>query len=303
MTSQTRTVTTEMPNIEIDSARETKNAIFAAKEAAERAGFQSQTKEEAFKKEFGLDIPVSLVPLPSLGIVYSQESPLHLKEQVEIKGMTTREEDILMSRALIKKGTVITELIKSCLITPGVEVSSLIGGDRNALMVSIRILGYGSDYDAEVNCPKCEHKNTIKVDLNQLDVKDLKTNPVALGENRFSFVLPITKKNVHFRFLTGKEEEEILATMEARKKRGLPNDNVVTTRLLYSILSIENVSDRNKIAQFIGNMPARDSMALRQYMDEIEPGIDMKFEFNCSNCEHYEVMALPLGPNFFWPKS
>ena len=298
-----RTVTTEMPDIQVDSQRDTKNAIFAAKEAAERAGFSAITKEEALKKDFGLDIPVSLVPIPSLGLVYPEGSPLHNAEHVEIRGMTTREEDILMSRALIRKGTVITELIKSCLVTPGVDVSSLIGGDRNALMVSIRILGYGNEYDAEITCPKCEHTNLVKVDLNSLDVKELGVQPVSPGENRFEFVLPSTKKKAQFRFLTGREEEEILAQMESKKKRGIQNDNVITTRLLHSVLSIDGVSDKNKIAQFINYMPARDSRALRQYMDQIEPGIDMKFEFSCSNCQHYEVMALPLGPNFFWPKS
>lgn len=284
-----------------DKKREMRNAIFAAKEAAEKG--MSVSREEVLKKDFGLDIPVSLVPLPSLGLVYPPDSPLFCKEHVEIRGMTTREEDILMSRALIRKGTVISELIKSCLVTPGVDVSSLIGGDRNALMVSIRILGYGSDYEGEVVCPKCEHKNTIQVDLNQLDVKELGVEPVEKGENKFEFTLPVSKKKVVFKFITGREEEEILAAIEVKKKKGIQNDNVITTRLLYSIISVEGITDRNKIAQFISYMPARDSMALRQYMDSIEPGIDMKFEFNCSNCGNLEVMPLPLGPTFFWPNA
>lgn len=306
MSSNINTRTNALPDEVVggsENLRETKNAIFAAREAAEAAGFATTTREDAFKKDFGLDIPVSLVPLPSLGLVYGAESPLHCKEHVEIRGMTTREEDILMSRALIRKGTVISELIKSCMVTPGVDVSSLIGGDRNALMVSIRILGYGNDYEAEVLCPKCEHKNNIHIDLNKLDVKELNVSPVEPGSNRFDFVLPVTKKRVLFRFLTGREEEEILASMEIKKKKGLQNDNVISTRLLYSILSIDNITDKSKIAQFINYMPARDSMALRQYIDNVEPGIDMRFEFNCSNCSNYEVMAIPMSSNFFWPKS
>lgn len=284
-----------------DSIREARNAVFAAQNAAEKS--ISVSKEEMLKRDFGLDIPTSLVPLPSLGLIYPPESPLHNKEHVEIRGMTTREEDILMSRALIRKGTVVSELIRSCLVTPGIDVSSLIGGDRNALMVSIRILGYGSDYEGEVQCPKCEHKNNIHVDLNTLDVKELTAQPIAVGENRFEFVLPVTKKRVVFKFITGKEEEEIMATMEVKKKKGLQNDNVVSTQLFYSIVAVDNVTDRNKLAQFISMMPARDSIALRQYMDDIQPGIDMKFEFNCSNCQNYEVMPLPLGPTFFWPNA
>ena len=281
--------------------RKTKNAIFAARDAAERA--MGVTKEEVMKRDFGLDIPVSAVPIPSGGVIYPPENPLHMQQTVDIRGMTAREEDILMSRALIRKGTVITELIKSCITTDGIDVQSLIGGDRNALMIAIRILGYGAEYNGSMDCPKCEQKNEISVDLNNLEVKDLKAAPIEPGQNKFAFTLPITKKEVVFKFLTGKEEEEILATLEAKKKRGIQNDNIITTRLLHSILSVDGITDRNKLAQFISFMPARDSIALRGYMDEIEPGVDMKFEFTCKNCEHWEVMPLPLGPSFFWPNA
>lgn len=282
--------------------RELRNAVFAAKEAQER-GIQTITKEDALKRDFGLDIPTSLVPIPSKGLIYPSSHPLHMKEVVEIRGMTTREEDILMSRALIRKGTVISELIKSCMITRDVDVTSLIGGDRNALMVAIRILGYGSEYVGSMDCPACQIKNTITVDLNTLEIKDLAEEPSEPGANLFSFKLPQCGLNVTFKLLTGREEEEIMGLMESKKKKGIQNESVISTRLNYSIVSIGNISDRTKIQNFIGAMPARDSNALRHHMDKIEPGIDMKFNFACSACGHEEVMPLPLGPSFFWPNA
>lgn len=281
--------------------RETRNAIFAARDAAEKA--MSVSREEILRRDFGLDIPTSLVPLPSRGLVYAPEHPLHLKDQVEIRGMTTREEDILMSRALIRKGTVISELIKSCMITQNVDVTSLVGGDRNALMVAIRILGYGADYSGHVECPACQVRNEISVDLNNLEVRDLGVPPVSPGENRFHFKLPTLGADVVFKLLTGREEEEIMQMAEAKKKKGIQNDNLVSTRLTYSIVSVNGVTDKNKLSQFISMMPARDSNALRHYMDKVEPGMDMKFNFECKACEHTEVMPLPLGPTFFWPNA
>lgn len=281
--------------------REMKNAVFAAQSAAERAMYQS--REEVLKRDFGLDIPTSLVPLPSGGVLYAPDHPLANQNQVEIRGMTTREEDILMSRALIRKGTVISELIKSCLITPGVDVTSLVGGDRNALMVAIRILSYTSEYEGHVDCPSCQVKNPIRVDLNELPIKDLAVAPREANKNEFTFELPKTKIPVVFKLLTGREEEEIMTMMETKKKKGIQNENVVTTRLAYSIQSIKGITDKSKISQFIQVMPAGDSNALRRYMDEIEPGIEMKFDFNCQNCGHTEVMPLPLGPTFFWPNA
>ena len=99
-----------MSGMSPEDDRAVRNAIFAARQAAEGNKVSAVPMQE-------IQIPSAQVPLPSRGLVYPVGSPLHGKEFIDIKGMTTQEEDILMSRALIKKGTVITELIRSCLLT------------------------------------------------------------------------------------------------------------------------------------------------------------------------------------------
>jgi hypothetical protein len=94
-----------------------------------------------------------------------------------------------------------------------------------------------------------------------------------------------------------------MALMENKKKKGLANDNVVTTRLLFSIVSIDGNTDRSTISKYIQFMTARDSLALRQYIDKHEPGIDMRHPFECKSCGHSEVVAVPMGASFFWPNS
>lgn len=251
----------------------------------------------------GIVIPTAQVPVPSRGLVYPPNSPLYLQESVDIKGMTTVEEDILMSRALIKKGTVITELIRSCLLNKNVSVNDLLSGDRNALMVAIRITGYGSEYAPKVKCPSCEADQDWSVNLSDLAIKNLEIDPAIPGENRFKFLLPVMKKNVEFKFLTGKDEEEIIAASENKKKRGIAIDNVVSTRLFYSILSVDGETDRSKLAMIIKSMQAQDSRALRTYIDKHEPGIDMKHPFECTACGHTEEVLVPLGASFFWPST
>ena len=59
--------------------------------------------------------PTEVIDLPSKGYFYSKDSPLS-SGQVEIKYMTAREEDILTSQNLIKKGVVIEKLIDSKII-------------------------------------------------------------------------------------------------------------------------------------------------------------------------------------------
>jgi hypothetical protein len=283
-----------------DDNRALKNSVFTAQQDIEQR-LPTKTIAESVMSDFGLDIPLESVPLVSLGKVYPVGSPLHMQETVDIRAMTTREEDILSSRAYIKKGTVVTELIKSCMVNKSVNPSELIIGDRNALMVAIRITGYGSEYEAEVECSECDVKHTNVFDLSSLPVKHLEIDPIAPGQNEFSFVLPYLKKEVRFKFLTGRDEEEIIATSEKLKKHGLASENTVTTNLLYTLTSVAGVTDKNKISQFIKMMPARDSLALRTFIRDNEPGIDMKQTVTCPACGHSEEVSMPVTVGFLWP--
>jgi len=286
--------------------RDQRNAVFTAQPqvpAGVDPRMPMQSAADKVKAEFGLDIPLETVPLPSSGKVYSQESSLYGAETVEIRPMTAREEDILTSRALIKKGTVITELIKSCLVDRSINPIDLLGGDRNALMVAIRITGYGPEYGAEIECNECGTKSQHDFDLAQLPVRRLEIEPVAPGLNLFEFMLPRSKKTVKFRFLTGRDEEEIMITNEKQKKLGLKTESNVTTNLLHAIVSIDGIEDRSKIANFIKMMPAMDSLALRNFIKDNEPGVIMKQETSCPSCGHAEEVAMPLGVNFLWPQS
>lgn len=259
--------------------------------------------KNVMKDDFGFEIPTETVPLPSAGLVYPSDSPLYLQETIDIKAMTAKEEDILTSRALIKKGTVITTLLNSCLTDKRVNVQEMLSGDRNAIMVALRITGYGSEYNAEVDCPACGAKSKQEFDLSSMPIKRLEIQPVQEGTNAFEFKLPVTKKVVHFRFLTGADEEEILVLQERRKKIGSLTDSVVTTKLQYSILSVDGKTDKNLISSFIRSMPARDSLALRKFMDSHEPGIEMKSEMDCPACHERSEVRIPLGASFFWPDS
>ena len=284
--------------------REQKNAIFAQQTASGiDPRMQRVSQAEKVKADFGLDIPTEIVPLPSTGRVYSQDSTLYGAETVEIKSMTAREEDILTSKALLKKGTVITELIKSCMIDKSVNVLDLLSGDRNALMVAIRITGYGPEYSVEMECPECGVKSPHDFNLADLPIKRLEIEPSVPGTNLFEFKLPKSGKIVKFKFMTGRDEEEIMLTGEKQKKLGLSTESNITTNLLYSIMSVDGIEDRAKISGFVKNMSAMDSLALRNYMKDNEPGILMKQDTTCNSCGHSEEVSMPLGVTFLWPSA
>ena len=308
---------------ETTEQRELRNSIFAAQQAAEKAGGKSpiqgqsgqdmnnpvsraRNSSQQAAADTDIEIEVGDVPLPSSGLLYQPGHPLHDAQTAQVRNMSTQDEDILMNRTLVRKGTVITELIKACLINKDIEPNQLISGDRNALMIAIRIMGYGETYRPKIDCPKCNVSQIWPVDLTQLKLKELNLNKATQTDqwcNEFQTTLPITKKKVYFKFLTGKEEEEILADMEARRKKGILAENVITTRLKHSVVAIDSNRSKDFIARICQKLPARDSLFLRKHIDSVEPGIEMKFDFSCVNneCEHTDYMVIPMTSEFFWP--
>lgn len=261
-------------------------------------------KQDLVKEKFGWEIPVESVPIPSKGKVYPPGSPLHNKEIIEIKSMTAREEDILMSPALIKQGKVITHLLSSCIVDKNIDPDDMLSGDRNAVMVAIRITGYGADYTVSTTCPNCTFRSKQTYNLGDLSLKRLQISPVSSNGNTFEFRLPVTGKMVHFKFLTGRDETERSTMIERMKKmtNGQAVDRDVTSRLEYQVVAIEGVEDGNAIRQFISKMPARDSKALRDFIKENEPGIDLNVDMKCPECMKHGRVALPIGASFFWPE-
>lgn len=247
--------------------------------------------------------PTEVIELPSKGWFYPSSHPLS-NGQIELYYMTAKHEDILTSPNLIRKGVVIDELLKSLIATEGVNYTDLFIGDRNAVMIAARILGYGKKYEPTVECPNCERTSEVEVNLEQLKEKDVEFKESMKGKNEFSFLLPMSKKTVLFKLLTYKDERDAQKELEALRKN-LKGDvsREVTTRMRYSILAIDGERDRAELTKFIENMPARDAAALREHARQINPDIDLTFDFECPKCGHSDRVEVPIDVTFFWPNA
>ena len=282
-------------------AKRKSNDVFSGAEGqSQAAGWQGQVSN-VLKDDFDLEIPVETVPLPSRGVDYAEDHPLYGKETVEIKAMTAREEDILTNRVFIKKKTVISELLKSCFIDNRIDPDTLISGDRNAIMTALRVTGYGAEYKVEVDCPACDKRSKQEFNLASLPIRRLEQQPIANGSNLFEFKLPVSNKMIRFKYLTGNAEQEMAIAQERLKKRGFEAGNLITRRFANQVVAVDKIKDRNKIQRFCQNMPARDSLTLRKYIDKNEPGIDMKSYMTCPHCLEESEVRLPMGASFFWP--
>lgn len=287
--------------------REDKNAVFGDDEQQQRRTPMQDPQHHVPQPlaDLGIHVPVEVVPLPSRGVVYPKTSPLHMASEVQIRAMTSREEDILTSRALIKSGVVISRLIQSCLVDKRVNVREMLSGDMNAIMVAVRITGYGSLYETRAKCPRCDYEQDHSVDLSQIPIKYLELQPIEPGVNLFQTTLPKTGVRVLFKFMTGVDEEETMASADEQKKRKGRESNLITSYLSRCVVSVNDREDRSTISRFVTSMPAGDSKFLRKLISNSEPGLEMKTTLRCDDpeCGAIEEVPIPLGVSFFWPDS
>lgn len=248
------------------------------------------------------DFPTEVIDLPSQGHFYPLNSPLS-SGRIELKYMTAREEDILTSQNLIKKGVVLDELLKALIVTPNVKLDDIFVGDKNAMFVAARRLAYGDKYPSKIICPKCGEENEVDINLTDIKMKDFDSSKYTKGENSFKFELPISKKTIVYKILTHKDEADIDAEIKSISKIMKNSVPEMTTRLKYMVISVDGNSDRGVVKKTVDNMLAKDSISLRKAIRETTPDMDMNFNFKCSACGHEERMALPLGVDFFWPSS
>ena len=244
--------------------------------------------------------PTEDVTLPSKGLLYSEGHPLR-SGVIKMKYMTAREEDILTNQNYIKNGTVINKLLQSLIVTP-IDYNDLLIGDKNAILIAARILGYGADYTFDFTSPRTGDTESVTIDLTELDDKELDESLLIEGRNEFAFTLPTSKVEITFKLLSHGDEEKIQKELKGLKKINKQSSSELTTRLKHTLLSVNGDRDIKTIREFVDNrFLARDSKAFRNYLAEVMPDIDMQVDIDLEDGDTIEDVNIPLGVSFFWP--
>jgi len=280
-----------------------------AKQQAADAPVPSMTNPSSNEQPPPLNFvtPTEFVELPSGGEFYPEDHPLHMKDSVEVRHMTAKDEDILTSKTLLKKGIALDRFLQNIIIDRSIKVDDLLVGDKNAIIVAARISGYGPDYTTKITCPSCTSAVNHTFDLND--------NELITGEsykqldavtrtdmNTFLVKLPYTGIDVEVRLMNGHDEKSLIQKQERAKKRNLP-ETFLTDQLRKIIVSANGDSSPKTINYLIENMPAIDSRYLRQSFKVVAPNLDLTQTFSCSECGFDTELEVPFSAEFFWPKS
>ena len=233
--------------------------------------------------------PTEEIELPSKGLVYSKDNPLS-SGKIEIKYMTAKEEDILSNQAFIEKGNVLDKLLESVIVSK-IDLKDLITGDKNAILIATRVLGYGNDYKTTVN-----GKQEI-IDLSELENKFFDGSNMIEGKNEFAFTLPHSDTKITYKLLTGHDESKIERELKGLKKINKNASFEASTRLKYSLTSVNGETETKDIRGFVDNyFLARDARAFRKHLTTTSPDVDLSVILDSG-----EEVTVPIGLNFFWP--
>jgi hypothetical protein len=243
--------------------------------------------------------PTEVISLPSKGLCYPETHPLS-KGEITIKLMTAKEEDILTSANLVKKGIHLDKLLESVVVEPGVNINDLLIGDKNAILVTSRVLAFGADYKVNVSDPESGEPTDVVVDLSKIKIKEVDESKLN-RYNEYDFTLPVSKTQIKFKLLTHGDEIAINKDIEASEK-ALKQGNEITARYRRVIVEIDGVRDLGTISNFVTNrLLAGDSKALRKYISTITPDLDLTFDYESPLTGETEALRIPFGIDFFYP--
>jgi len=262
------------------------------------------TEKQETRSPLEFITPTDFVTLPSKGKSYPSNHPLHNQEVIEIKYMTAKEEDILTSRALLKKNLAIERFLQSVIKDKRINPKDMLIGDRNAVIVAARASGYGSDYETSVGCPACGERSMVNFDLSDPQIYEgslPEVGDVEITPNgTYLLTAPVSKFRIELKMMTGEDETYISHIMMSNKKNKLPETNM-SEQYKRMVQSVSGYTDRRAINHFLTNAPARDMRFIRTIYKSISPDVKVINDFNCQSCGHSQELEVPFGADFFWP--
>jgi hypothetical protein len=238
------------------------------------------------------------VTLPSMGRFYDgTDGPTN--GVLHIRPMTGEEEQILATPRFVKKGTAINMIFSRC-IQENIKPENLLSVDRTFILIYLRGISYGTEYEVEIKDPESDRKFTTVIDLDTLEVENC---PVDYGPTLMD-VLPKSNLSVTYRLSRGRDE---IALQEYREKK-LKNigengsDDSLIYRTAQLIEEIQGVTDKHELQILIKNLPIQDVSYLRNLVTEPPFGIDTKVTVISPLTSDEFTIELPLEANFFFPR-
>ena len=215
--------------------------------------------------------------LPSRGIFGGPK-------EVTLRPMTTKEEKMLYTA---KDGTFIQKIVKSCITEPtDVDINKLHPSDITYLLYMLREMTFGPIYKQEMQCPYCNLKQSIEIDITEmtnylLDFDEL--DDLQIKELKRDLL-----KNKVFNYAGDYEISN----------RGYTDEYVYRFAKIIETINGEE-RDIKEVVEYVDNLNLRDFDEIKKALTNIKIGINTSNIRICKNCgEEVEVFGVTV-PEFF----
>lgn len=257
--------------------------------------FNPNDFQQGMQQETDPDLMVGfdIIPLPSKGMFYASKI-----SEVKVEYLTAKDEDLLTTPALLEKGTVLDTLLKRKIKTP-IDIDTMLTGDKNAILLFLRASSYGHKYQVNATNPFTGTVFKTEIDLRKLKYKEPEIMPDEAGE--FKVELPMRKKSAKFRILTHHENKVVTKNAESiQETYNAPFAETGTLRIKAALTQIGDRREPDYINRFVDAMPAGDALAVRRKMKDVEPDVDMNYEFTTPDGKLFS-QPIVMGIDFFFP--
>lgn len=251
------------------------------------------------EQEKNVAIPSFYVDLPSRGVLYPKEHPLHNKQKIEIKEMTAREEEILSSQEHSKAGTTMDKFMDAVIVDLNIDPSSILLADRAAIIYESRKRSYSSMLHLpEYECPKCNTKQKVKTQTNFIveernysDFEDF----AFINEDGFLEFTLSTGSRLTFSAVNIKAEDEIVKFISEN-----PDASFINILMKNTINSFDEETNKEKIVDMLLDVPAKEARKIREVYQKMIPIARAEVSIKCKSCDDVNTMEVPLNADWFW---
>ena len=225
-------------------------------------------------KELPTDTAVE-VELPSECRVYTLEDS---GAPITIRPMTFEDEKALVSAG--KNDDPVNLILQRC--TTNIRIPDLLSMDKLYLIMKLREISYGDDYNTLLICSQCKSENPTTIKLSQLNV-----NPVPDDfQDPITVMLPTLKKDAKVRLPRVRDEKMMV------------DPAVALDQIWRFVTEIDGHIDKSIIARVVDKLPLKDIRTILKAI-KTDFGVDTKIKFECTSCGGVTVVDLPIDSNFF----
>ena len=219
-----------------------------------------------------------------------------LKKQVFFRPFLVKEQKILLmametqDQELILKSMVDT--VSACLEEP-IDSNLFTTFDVEYMFTKIRAKSVGETADVLIMCEECNESNEVKINLDEIEIKDVETPPDIVLNDQYTLRLKYPKYNALIHDVLG-NQNEITFTDLLFKTSLQTLDKILTNE---EIIDLNDESEEEKI-KFLDNLNSEQFKKIMDFVQSI-PKLTHNVDFTCNKCDHANHQQLQGMQDFF----